>query len=448
VSKRQWAQTSGISTRVSIAALAFAVALTMTVIPNCAQAQTYTVLYAFPGDASQGRDPDLHSRLIRDKDGNLYGTTFQGGPGACDPNGLCGTVFKLSTDGTATVLHTFNNLSSGSSPIGDLLRDAKENLYGKTEVGGHGTCPSLGSLGCGVVFKLSSQGQLTVLHDFTGGLDGGTPQGLVRDPAGNLYGTTQTGGGTNCSNNGLTGCGVVFKISAKGEFTVLYRFMGGADGAGPALSSLIRDNSGNLYGATTWGGSPCDVLQAGCGTIFRIDPAGNESVLFRFAHSAEGVSPQGFLVRDKTGNIYGIARSGGLQSNPILACDGGCGLIFKIDSAGNEVVLYRFTGNQDGASPASGVIRDNAGDLYGSTIGGGTGFNDFGDPCGVIFELDAAGNESVLHSFPGSPDGCFPNGVVRDRAGNLYGTTFDGGMIGPSPNCNLDGCGLIFKIAP
>src|SRR6267143_1917235 len=192
------ASISSLSLPVTTIVLAFSVVLVLTIMPITAEAQTYTVLYTFPGDGQHGRGPD--SRLILDAKSNLYGTTDQGGAN-CNPNDPCGTLFRLNTkiSGNLTLMHTFNNLNNGVLPNGVLVRDEDRNFYG-TAYGGitGGTC---GSTGCGVVFKLSARGHLTVLHTFTGGVDGSLPLALIRGPENNFYGTTATGGGTGCNNN-------------------------------------------------------------------------------------------------------------------------------------------------------------------------------------------------------------------------------------------------------
>lgn len=267
----------------------------------------------------------------------------------------------------------------------------------------------------------------TVLQTFTGGADGATPYaGLIPDAAGNLYGTTHLGGIKGCNQGGLViGCGVVFKLDSGGNETVLYRFTGGADGAEP-YGALIRDTAGNVYGTAFQGGvGTC--LGGGCGVVFKLDPAGNETVLYSFTGGADGANPGAGLIRNAAGNLYGTTSYGGdLNCNQQI----GCGVVFKLDSAGNETVLHTFTG-ADGQQPG-GLIADAAGNLYGAA-GGGSG-------CGVVFKLDPSGDETTLHNFTCGADGAFPSSaLIRDAAGNLYGTTGSGGLYD---------AGTIFKLDP
>src|SRR5579863_2366927 len=233
-----------------------------------------------------------------------------------------------------TVLHGFTGLvADGLFPLySGVVRDAAGNLYGATFEGG--------AQGRGTVFKLDRFGRETALHSFAGGTDGAYPTGgLIRDGAGNLYGSTEQGGDTSCN------CGTVFKVDAAGSEIVLYAFTGGTDGAGPYASTLSRDTAGNLYGTTQGGGS----TSCNCGTVFKVDAAGKESVLHAFEGGMDGEFPQGAVIRDAAGNLYGTTYQGG-----DLSCN--CGSVFKLDAAGNETVLYAFTGGNDGANPAAGVI--------------------------------------------------------------------------------------------
>ena len=210
----------------------------------------------------------------------------------------------------------------------------------------------------------------------------------------------------------------MYKLEPSGQETVLYSFTGGADGSGP--SGVVRDAEGNLYGTTWQGGA------AKAGVVFRVDPAGNEAVLYTFTGHADGAFPLGGVIRDSAGNLYGTTSGGGTAAH--------AGVVYKLDAAGNYTVLYSFTGGDDGDSPQSGVTRDSAGNLYGTTYRGGAA------GAGVVYKLDTAGNETVLHSFTGGADGSTPYaGVILDSAGNLYGTTFYGGKYSG---------GVVFKLTP
>jgi uncharacterized repeat protein (TIGR03803 family) len=255
------------------------------------------------------------------------------------------------------VLHTFNGSPTDRAIPGaaHLIGDSAGNLYGTTESGG--------ASGAGVVFKLNKTGE-TVLYSFTGGADGWSPvAGLIRDSAGNLYGTTFGGG----ARFGESGSGVVFKLDTTGTETVLYSFTGGADGGSPA-AGLIRDSAGNLYGTTELGGV------SGAGVVFKLDTTGTETVLHSFTGPG-GENPYAGLIADSAGNLYGTTYGGGAS---------GSGVVFKLDTTGTETVLYSFTGGADGGSPVAGLIRDSAGNLYGTTYEGGT------SDAGVVFKLETA----------------------------------------------------------
>jgi uncharacterized repeat protein (TIGR03803 family) len=265
---------------------------------------------------------------------------------------------------------------------------------------------------------------------------------LVRDPAGNLYGTTIEGGSS--------GLGTVFKLDKRGNFNVLHSFSGNADGGLP-FAPLILDSAGNLYGTTEFGGDAfCgDPNPFGCGVVFKLDRNGNETVLHTFEYSG-GDSPAG-LIRDAAGNFYGTTTGGGYGGPTVGGTgrcgDTGCGVVFKLNKKGTETVIRRFTGGVDGAYSAFGSsIMDSAGNLYGTTEGGGACGAD--SACGVVFKLDQSGKETVLHSFSSfngtygyGPDG----GVTMDSVGNLYGTTYFGGNLN---DCQGEGCGVLFKITP
>jgi len=283
------------------------------------------------------------------------------------------------------VLHTFTGGKDGGSPVAGLIRDAQGNLYGTA---------------ANVVFRLDKTGRETVLHN--GFASMGT---LVRDATGNLYGTTYSGGSSNL--------GTVFEVATSGHETVLHSFVGGTDGAGPA-AGVILDRSGNLYGTTSLGGTH------NAGTVFKLKKSGKEIVLHSFA-GPDGANPYASLIRDAKGNLYGTTEFGG-HSNQCAGTQTGCGVVFKLASTGRETVLYAFSGGADGSRPQAGLVQDDNGNFYGTTVAGGT------SGAGAVFKLDKARKETVLHSFTG-PDGVEPSSqLVRDQKGNLYGTALDAGV--------------------
>jgi uncharacterized repeat protein (TIGR03803 family) len=210
----------------------------------------------------------------------------------------------------------------------------------------------------------------------------------------------------------------VYKVDTAGHSTVLHNFTNGADG-GIAYGGVIRDWKGNLYGTTNQGGA------SNAGVVFKIDTSGNETVLYTFTGGSDGGYPLGGVILDSKGNLYGTTNGGGAS---------GAGVVFKIDTSGNETVLYSFTGGSDGGFPLAGVILDSKGNLYGTTNGGGA------SGAGVVFKVDTSGNETVLYSFTGGTDGGNPYvGVIRDWDGNLYGTADTGGA---------SNAGVVFEIKP
>ena len=437
---------SRIRLRAASAALAFAIMLAPAVVAvQSAQAQavgqvprprplpsrnmTLTVLHRFK-DKADGGYPT--AGLVLDKAGNLFGTTSLGGRNSCSDG--CGVVFKLGKTNKETVLHRFTG-TDGQYPDANLLRDGTGNLYGITEAGGSDGC----GVGCGTVIRVGKSGKTTVLYAFTGGADGGTPSGsLIEDADGSLYGATFWGGDlSGC------GCGVLFKLDRFGSETVLYTFAGKADGANPN-GGLVWGAEGNLYGTAAYGGdSSC---YPGCGTVFKLNTNGQVTVLHSFTAGADGVYPYAGLIRDMKGNLYGTTAGGG---KPTKLCPTGCGTVFKVGKTGEETVLYSFKGGTDGVTPYAGLIRDAAGNLYGTTPWGGdpSCSDGLGGRCGVVFKVDSSGKETVLYRFKGADgDGPYLGSLVRDAAGNLYGTTSYGGNL----SCGGTGlgCGVVFKLTP
>jgi uncharacterized repeat protein (TIGR03803 family) len=404
--------------------------IALAVVATSAQAQRFKVLYKFKGGAN-GFDPA--APLLRDAAGNLYGTTFQGGQSGR------GVVFRLTPNGSEETLYSFTYPTGGNSLAG-LVRDQKGNLYGTTLDGG--------AAGFGTVFKLDTTSRETVLHNFAGGTDGQYPwTGVIRDEIGNIYGTTAFGGGGGCGGNGYIGCGTVFKVEAGNE-TILHDFASSGDGTGP-VAVLMRDRVGTLYGTTVGGGDPtCDSSGTGCGTVFKLEATGQETVLYSFRSGAGGKWPEAAVTMDAAGNLYGTTGAGG-----DFKCDPeGCGVVFKLDRTGKRTVLHTFTGGSDGEFPYGGVILDAEGNLYGTTVYGGTGTcsDPYGPGCGLVFKVDPGGKETVLHTFTGGADGANPHaGLVRDTKGRLYGTTESGGNL-KACDCSdcTPGCGVVFRITP
>jgi uncharacterized repeat protein (TIGR03803 family) len=282
-----------------------------------------------------------------------------------------------------------------------LIQDSAGNLYGTTSSGGDS--------GLGVVFKLDTNNTETVLHAFAGP-DGAIPHGgLVRDSSGNLFGTTSSGG--------ASGLGTVFKIDTSGVETVLHNFAGNPDGATP-YAGLVMDNSGNLFGTTERGGA------FGFGTVFKVDVTGTETVLHSFAGgSSDGADPKAGVILDPAGNLYGATFRGG---------SAGKGTVFELDTTNTETILHNFTGRSDGGNPFGGLVRDQDGTLYGTAEFGGTrsDIKRYGCCKGVLFLLSGThgpSNEKVLHTFTGGKDGGAPAADLVLYNGALYGTTLSGG---------------------
>jgi uncharacterized repeat protein (TIGR03803 family) len=330
---------------------------------------TETVLYNFKGGAEDGASP--HATLMQDSAGNLYGTTVGGGLSATACRTGCGTVFMLTAASgwQESVLYRFTGGTDGAIPYAGVTMDSAGNLYGATISGG--------AYDEGAVYRLSPSlsgaWTQTVLYSFGGQPDGGAPYPTpVLDAAGNLYGTTNTGGGHNL--------GVVYMLApqADGSYAehVLHTFQGGADGANPLGAGLIFDQHGNLYGTTTLGGT------ANCGTAFALVPNGTggwtEHLLHTFLGATQdGENPNG-LTFDAHGNLYGTSTGGGTD-NP--------GTIFKMTygSGGwQETVLYNFTAGDTGAYPMSAPVLDSAGNIYGTTLWGGPSGDTTG---GVAFQF-------------------------------------------------------------
>lgn len=403
--------TPGIACSVTEGSGAVGAANVTAIAVACAAGKT-TILYSFAGGAT-GSVP--LAGLVMDGSGNLYGTTQQGGQHAH------GTAFKLSTSGTETVLHSFGDKGNdGQDPQAPLIIDSAGNLYGATLQGG--------AHDDGAIFKVATDDTETVLYSFgSGRSDGQNPgAGLVMDSAGNLYGTTEIGG--------AYGAGTVFELSAAGAETVLHSFLAlglGSDGQNPQ-APLVMDGAGNLYGTTPNGGAGM------AGTVFKLSANGTSTVLYSFGSTAttDGRTPYAGVIVDSAGNLYGTTADGGATgSGP------GDGVVYSLSAAGKEAILYSFGGTAgDGVNPYAGLVRDSAGNLFGTTKAGGAYGSGGPRRGGTAFKLSPAGTETILYSFGagGASDGNSPQGtLIMDGAGNLYGTTSGGGAHGD---------GTVFKI--
>jgi uncharacterized repeat protein (TIGR03803 family) len=405
--------------------------ITMAAVPDAWTQSKYKTLYKFTGGADGGGS---FAGLIFDTTGSLYGTTVYGGAYQQ------GSVFKLTpnSDGTwaESVLYSFRGDKDGSQPNGVILDDA-ENLYGTTYAGG--------AAGSGTIFELTpnTDGSWTesLLYDFcslTKCTDGASPMSsLILDNGGNLYGTTLGG------SEG----GVAFKLTRlqDGNWTesVLHSFPSrDGDGINPN-AALIFDSAGSLYGTTVFGGTHDE------GTVYKLKPNSDgswaESVLYSFSGGKDGGYVDAGLVFDPTGNLYGATVFGGDLSQ---CGTSGCGVVFELTpKAGRnwaEKVLHDFNSNRrDGLNPEAGVIFDAAGDLYGTTVDGGDRSRCINSGCGIVFKLapnsKGGWKETVLHTFFDRPGANPYAGVIVDQVGNLYGTTAGDGSTS---------FGSVFEITP
>jgi uncharacterized repeat protein (TIGR03803 family) len=361
---------------------------------DIARAPSEAVLHSF-GAGTDGANPS--ARLIQARDGAFYGTTVNGGDAGS------GTVFKLTPPGGAQTFYSFTAGSSGGAhPEEALVQASNGDFYGTTRNGG--------SDDKGIVFKITAAGAKTVLHFFGSGDDGANPiAGVIQASDGDFYGTTYYGG--------AFGEGTVFKVSAAGDYSVLYSFTGGADGANPA-AGLIQGSDGHLYGTTYYGGGATDQ-----GTVFRLALTGEETVLHAFGAGADGAYADVGMVEGSDGKFYGVTASGGA---------GNVGTVFAITPAGDETILYSFAGGEDGsnpndgATPSSRLIQANDGNFYGTTFIGGA------NEVGTIFRISPSGDYAVIYSFGGSETGAvYPDSaLVQGTGGDFYGTTEYGGEYG------------------
>jgi uncharacterized repeat protein (TIGR03803 family) len=340
---------------------------------------TLNTLYSFSG--SDGANP--HTGLIQGKDGGLYGTTFAGG------SKNSGTIFRISLNGVFSSHYSFTGGNDGATPDANLFQANDGNLYGTT-IGG-------GSANYGTIFQIPTNGtSITTLYSFTNGTDGSGPvAGLVQASDGLLYGSAEFGG--NYSD------GTLFRISTNGAFTELYAFTGGDDGNEP-FADMVIASDGNLYGSTFIGGS------ADSGSLFTMDTSGNFVSAFSFPGAGDGANPHCVLVQAPNGNMYGTGINGGTN---------GQGAIFSLTTNGNVNTIFSFTGGFSSGAPQSGLVLAPDGSLYGVGTPGSS--------AGALFRLTTNGAYTLPYVFAGTFDGGGPNQLTLGKDGNIYGTCFGGG---------------------
>jgi uncharacterized repeat protein (TIGR03803 family) len=356
-------------------------------------AGTVTILHSF--DSTEGGP--LYGALVEGSDGNFYGTTYSGGSGY-------GRVFKMTPAGVVTTLYAFTGGPGGVGPNAGVILAADGNFYGTTVAGG--------SADAGTVFKLTPAGVITVLHSFANGpSDGANPQGtIIQATDGNLYGTTYAGG--------PSGVGTAFKITLAGTYTMLHGFSASADGS-TLWASLLEAPDGNFYGTALYGGT------SGYGTVFRMTPAGTVTQVHSFSKT-DGANPHGTLVKAADGSFYGTAYLGGAFN---------AGTIFQVTSGGTFTLRHSFTGGPEASRPFAGLIQAADGNLYGTTVSGGT------SDMGTAFKMTPAGAVTVLHSFADNGDGRVFGSLMQATDGNFYGTA---NVIRPG----MPSRGLIFRMTP
>lgn len=421
----------------------FAFFLTAGLLGASANAATYEAIHQFNGYNGSF----AVGSLVADSAGNFYGVTSEdyGETGHCGDFG-CGNVFKLyqtSSGGWAsTNLHSFKGgTTDGTSPQAGLAFDSAGNLYGTTWEGG--------LYGFGTVYELSPNGSggwdYSVIYNFGANFaDGEGPQStLTVDAAGNLYGSTISGG---------NGSGVVYELSlGSGIWTEspLYT-LGGSEGSWPR-GTMVFDAAGNLYGTTVYGGNLSDCGGSGCGTVFELSPSGSgswtPSTLYAFTGKSDGSLPwYAGVILDSAGNLYGTTGAGGHDSQ----CTGGCGVVYELSPDGSggwtETTIHSFTGSDGtpgtgGAWPVYNLTFDGSGNLYGVSKRGGTAGE------GVVYKLSQSGGvwtETKLHDFSGANGYPYQSGLSFGPGGNLYGMTIGGSGDG---DCNSN-CGVVFQVTP
>ena len=356
----------------------------------------YTVLRNL--NTADGFPSTTSNSLVQHTDGFLYGMMYSGG------SNYNGTIFKISTTGTFTVLRNLASHPDGGYPYGSLIVGTDGNLYGMTNSGGTSTG--------GTIFKISTTGTYTIIKNLTLATDGGNPQGdLFKGSDGLYYGMTYSGGSNLY--------GTAFKISATGTFTVITRFNGGIGGGAP-YESLVQGKDNAFYGTTYIGGA------YDFGTVFKLC-GGTATVLHSFNRNPESNYPKGSLIQATDGYFYGMAEQGGNNS---------AGTIFKISSTGTYIILHHFVAATEGSNPQGSLIQGADGYLYGMTKAGGT------NNVGTIFKISTAGVFKVIRHLVAATDGANPEGgLIKGLDSFFYGMTYTNARIFKiSPN------GVIFTV--
>ncbi|MBA3913676.1 MAG: hypothetical protein H0X25_07430 [Acidobacteriales bacterium] len=382
------------STLISIAFLILAAA-------SNSAAQTFTTLHNF-----NGADGDFPvSPVLQAPDGTLYGTTRGGGDGY-------GTVFALSPSGSLTTLHSFH-ISDGADPSTGLTLGPDGSFYGATAEGASGHFCDSPYIVCGTIFKVTPGGVLTTLHRFHRTDGDSVASNLVLGRDGNFYGTTP-GGGANYSCDGGTSCGTVFTMTPDGTITTLHNF-NNRDGAHPA-AGLILASDGNFYGTTNLGGAYDN------GVVYEITSAGQFKLLHSFLLE-EGATLIAGVVQGRDGNLYGAAENGGTGN----CTSAGCGTIYRITPSGDVTVLHAFE-YTDGGLPQNLAVGVD-GNFYGTTLDGGANTDCFAYyVCGTVFEITPSGVLTTLHNFDNATGFTAFAQLVQAKNGALYGSTAQGGL--------------------
>jgi uncharacterized repeat protein (TIGR03803 family) len=347
-------------------------------------------------------------------------------PTAAVPARISSSALHQFGGGTYRTIYKFGEYRGGPYGASGQFIAIDGIFYGTTSFGGHGV------LGSGTVFSLTPSGAKRELYKFRNAASGHNPnEGLIA-VNGALYGTT-AGGGGGCPAE--LGCGTVFEVTRSGQERTLYHFKGGTDGIAPSGGLVWL--GGKFYGVTSLGGmtKECSdyLFGTGCGTVFSIDPSGNERIVYRFRGERDGTAPNGpLLVLD--GKLYGTTSAGGIGGN----CDHYCGTLFEVTTAGAERVIHWFRGGGgDGSGPGSGLIAID-GVLYGTT--GNAGPSNW-TCCGTVFRATTSGSESAIYHFKGPPDAAGPNGRLVVRDGLIYGAASGG------ESCFYSDSGTIFAVS-